>query len=234
MTSRPSPESMEPIGPERSTTFRVDTRILAGAATTLLVLGGCTSGANTVHSRPAPETSDTITDTATQQIRVTRDTDRGPESCHPRQVGETVIKHFDAINEGDTDRAMNYVAPQYGWYSVTEGNPRDGGRHFVARDSDTLREYFNRRIAMNERIYLLEIDVAYERARDVAHVAYNLLRTADDLTKYAAQAGGKGAIDCDSGGIAVWSMGQGPKPQLVGDLCPGNARPPRTALACRR
>lgn len=226
---------MEPIRPERSTTFRVDTRFLAGVATTLLILGACTSGAGTVASRPDPEVSDTAEiGTATQQIRVTRDTDQGPEVCHPQQVGETVIKHFEAINEGDTDTAMNYVAPERGWYSVTEGNPRDGGRHFVARDSDKLRKYLNRRTAVNERIYLLEIDVAYERARDVAHVAYNLLRTADDLTDYAEEAGGKGAIDCDSGRIAVWSMGQGPKPQLVGHVCPGTADPPRTALACAR
>ena len=225
---------MEPIRPERSTTFRVDTRILAGAATTLLILGACTSGADTVNNRPAPEASDPTSGTATQQIRVTRDTDRGPDVCHPRQVGETVVKHFEAINQRDTDRAMNHVAPQLGWYSVTEGNPRDGGRHFVTRDSDKLREYFDRRIAQNERIYLLEIDIAYERARDIAHVAYNLLRTADDLTDYAKEAGGKGAIGCDNGRIAVWSMGQGPRPQLVGDLCPENPHPPKTALACAR
>lgn len=129
---------------------------------------------------------------------------------------------------------MNYVGPEQGWYSVTEDNPGDGGRHFVTGDSDELREYFDRRIAQNERIYLLEIDVAYERARDVAHVAYNLLRTADDLTGYAEEAGGKGAIDCDSGRIKVWSMAQSPRPGFVGDLCPGNPRPPTTALACAR
>ena len=226
---------MEPIGSERSTTFRVDTRTFAGAATTLLVLAACTSGAGTVDSRPDSEVSDTTeTGTATQQIRVTRDTDHGPEACHPQQVGETVIKHFEAINEGDTDTAMNYVAPERGWYSVTEGNPRNGGRHFVARNPKKLGEYFDERVQQHEQIYLVEIDVDYERARNVGHVAYNLLRTADDLTDYAEQAGGKGAIDCDSGLIAVWSMGQGPEPISVGELCPQEAAPPQFAIACAR
>lgn len=220
---------------QRSTTSRVETRLLAAAAALLLILEGCTSGAKTEEDRPAPEASGTSeVHTLTQKIRVTRNIHRGPEVCHPRQVGETVSKHFGAINEGDTATAMNYVSPERGWYSVTDATPRDERRHFVARGSDKLREYFDRRIAQNERIYLLEIDVAYERARDVAHVAYNLLRTADDLTDNAEFAVGKGAIKCDTGRIAVWSMAQDPRLQQVGDFCPGNPRPPQIALACAR
>ncbi len=236
VTSRPSPESMEPMGPERSTASRVDTRILAGAATTLLFLeASCTSGANPVDSRPAPEVSGTEAGAATQQIRVTRDTNRGPEACHPQQVGETVINHFEAINKGDSSEALKYVAPEAGWYSVTEGNPRDGGRHFVARDSDKLREYLNRRATVNERIYLVEIDVAYERARNLGHVSYILRRTADDLDPYGNFAQGKGAIDCEDGKIQVWSMAQA-KDILLGlpRLCPGKPDPPAFGLVCAR
>jgi hypothetical protein len=146
-----------------------------------------------------------------------------------------VINFFAAINEGDANRAIDYVAPHLGWFSVTEGNPRDGGRHFVARDSETLRDYFNRRVTMNERIHLVEIDVDYERARNVGHVQYVIGRTAHDLRAYGDTAHGKGAIDCDEGKIAVWSMGQA-KDILRGirRICPGDPSPPRIAIVCAR
>lgn len=194
------------------------------------------SGAKTVDNRPAPETSRiTQAGVETQQIRVTRDTNRGPEVCHPEQVGETVINHFEAINKGDSDEAMKYLAPQVGWYSVTEGNPSDGGRHFVARDSDELRQYLNRRATVNERIYLLEIDVAYERARSVGHVSFTLRRTADDLGSYSNFAQGKGAIDCEDGKIRVWSISQA-HDILRGfpRICPGKPDPPEVGLVCAR
>ena len=226
---------MEPMGPTRSTTPRVETRIFAGAAATLLILGACTSGPDSVGDRPGPEASDTTEASAVkQQIRVTRDTDRGPEVCRPQQVGETVVDHFDAINEGDADRAMNFVTPERGWYSVTEGNPRDQGRHFVARDSGKLRDYLHERVRQEERIYLVEIDVDYERASNIAHVAYGFHRTALDLADYAPEGGGKGAIDCDTGLISVWSMAHRNEVVPLGDLCPGGSDPPRIALACAR
>ena len=227
---------MEPMGLERSTTSRVHNRILAGAATTLLILGACTSSADTGDDVPAQETSDTTeSGTAVQQVRVTRDTDVGPKVCRPQQVGETVVNHLDAINEGDVDRAMKYVVPKRGWYSVTEMNPRGGGRrHFVARDSDKLRDYLHERVRQEEQIYLVEIDVDYERARNVAHVAYGLHRTALDLDDYAPEAIGKGAIDCGSGRISVWSMAHRDEPVPLGGLCPGESDPPRIALACAR
>jgi hypothetical protein len=171
---------------------------------------------------------------ASQHIRVTRDADRGPPTCPPQRVGATVTGFFGAINRGDAARAIDFLAPELRWYSVTEGNRRKGGRHFVARDSNTLRDYVRERVNMNERMFLLEIEVDYEHTRDLGHVAYNLLRIADDLNAYAAKAGGKGAIDCDSGRIVVWSMAQGPKPLVVGELCPGQPDPPKIALACTR
>ncbi|HEX2049182.1 MAG TPA: hypothetical protein VHJ34_00955 [Actinomycetota bacterium] len=129
---------------------------------------------------------------------------------------------------------MKYVSPERGWYSVTEQNSRDGGRHFVARNADELREYFHERVRQEERIYLVEIDVEYERARNVAHVAYGFHRTALDLGDYAPESVGKGAIDCDSGLISVWSMAQGDEPVPLGGLCPGEPDLPSVVLACAR
>ena len=65
-------------------------------------------------------------------------------------------------------------------------------------------------------------------------MAYDLLRSADDLTQYADQAVGKGAIDCETGRIAIWSVAQSPKPRLVGGLCPGESDPPKVAIVCAR
>lgn len=211
-------------------------RVLATAATTLLLAGACISVADTEADQPVvvPSTPSARVSTANQEIRVTRDSQRGPQPCRPRQVGETVTGFFNAINRGDAEEAIDYLTSELGWYSITEGNPRDGGRHFVAYNSDELRDYLHRRVSVDERVYLLEIDVDYEPARAIGHVAYSLLRTAEDLTDYAAEAGGKGAIDCDSGRIAVWSMGQGLKPLSVGELCPGEAAPPQLAIACAR
>ena len=170
-----------------------------------------------------------------QQVRVTRDTNRGPKACHPQQVGETVVNHFEAINKGNSDKAMTYVAPESGWYSITEGNPRDGGRHFVARDSDTLHEYFDLRVTVNEQIYLMEIDVDYERARNLGHVAYTLLRTADDLDPFGNLAHGKGAIDCENRKIRVWSMAQAlDSLRGISRICPGKPDPPEVGLVCAR
>jgi hypothetical protein len=169
-----------------------------------------------------------------QQIRVSRDTSRGPRACQPEHVGRLVADFFAAVNRGEADRVTEFFTPGLGWYSVTEGNPNNGGRHFVAYKPSRLQKYFGDRVSRNERMYLVEIDVAYERAGNLGHVAYNLLRSADDLTEYAAEAGGKGAIDCEGGRIVVWSMGQGPKPQPAGTLCPGQPDPPHIAIACAR
>ena len=212
------------------------TRGLVSVATAaLLITAACSSVPETEANEPAPDPSNpTMRLSESQDIRVTRDADRGPQACRPQQVGETVIAFFNAVNRSEVEEALKYLAPELGWYSVTEGNPRDGGRHFVAYDANKLRNYMQRRVRVDERMHLLEIDVDYERARDIGHVAYNLLRTAKDLTDYAPEVGGKGAIDCASGRIAVWSMAQGPKRLLVGGLCPGQADPPALAVACAR
>lgn len=169
-----------------------------------------------------------------QKPRVTRDLARGPEACHPGNVGRHVTKFLDAVNRGRTERVTDFFTRNLGWYSVTEGNPRNGGRHFVAYEPSKLEAYFEQRASLNERMYLLEIDVAYERPGNLGHVAYSLLRTADDLGQYAAEAGGKGAIDCTSGRIAVWSVAQSRKRVQGGGLCPGRPDPPDVAIACAR
>jgi hypothetical protein len=171
--------------------------------------------------------------TSRPQVKVTRNTAEGPERCSPSQVGRTVTNLFAALNRGDVDVALDAFTDKLGWYSVTEGNPDKRGRHFVAYEPGKLRSYFKDRIGHNERMYLVEIDVGYERPGNLGHVAYDILRSADDLKGYASNAHGKGAIDCDTGRIAVWSMAHGKK-ATPGSLCPGEPDPPGVAIVCAR
>lgn len=202
----------------------------------LVVFGACTSAApelahpaRTPTNTPPPDIG-----AITQQVRVTRNASRGPRNCLPENVGRQVSNFFAALNRGDLDEVMASFTDNLGWYSVTEGNRRNDGRHFVAHEPEELRAYFEDRVQHNERLHLLEIDVDFERSRNIGHVAYNILRSADDLRGYATEAGGKGAIDCETGRIAIWSMGQRREPFNVGNLCPGKPKPPGVAIACAR
>ena len=171
----------------------------------------------------------------TQHVRVTRDGHGVPNSCTPQEVGELVVDFFAAINEGAVE-ASRFFAPGMEWYSVTEWSRDTGKRHFVSNgyDPKKLESYFQRRAEQHERVHLLEIDVAYEPARNIGHVAYALERTADDFPDSDPIVIGKGAIDCDTGRIAVWTMSHDTCVQTPPALCPGEANPPKVAIACAR
>lgn len=201
----------------------------------VLVLGGCTSAPGaTDAASPRPSSPSGNLDTRASGVRVTRDDTTAPLNCTPGNVGRRVTGFFEAVNRGDVAAIMGTFTKKNGWYSVTEGDPRNGGRHFVAYRPAKLRSYFKERIRQRERMHLVEIDVEYDRSDpNLGHVAYTLIRSADDLGRYAKRAVGKGAIDCRSGQIAVWSMAQGQQP-VPGDLCPGEPDPPQIAIACGR
>ncbi|MBA2272499.1 MAG: hypothetical protein H0W21_01155 [Actinobacteria bacterium] len=166
---------------------------------------------------------------------VTRDRQHGPATCSPQEVGELVVDFFAAINE-EVVEASSFFAPDMEWYSLSEWSREEGKRHFVSYgyDPEKLESYFQRRAEQHEQLHLLEIDVQYERQRNLGHVAYVVERTADDLPSSDPIAFGKGAIDCDTGNIAVWSMSQDTRFQRAPAICPGQAKPPRIAIACVR
>jgi hypothetical protein len=226
-------QGREPSPASRSKRGGMQRVLIVRVTVILAVLGACTSSAREGGEAPG---RDPVHEgrLIRQEVRVTRDARRGPQPCRPGNVAQQVVDFFSAVNRGASSRITEFFTPQLGWYSVTEGNPRAGGRHFVAREPAELRTYFRGRIREHELLHLIEIDVDYERAGNLGHVAYSLRRTADDLAGYALEAGGKGAIDCDSGGIAVWSMAQGREPLPFGGLCPGEPEPPHVAIACAR
>ncbi len=209
--------------------------LVVAAATLLFAAAACSSAGET---SPQAGWSKSPTPTVSvfaggQEIQITRRTSRGPETCYPENVGRLVAGFFAAVNRGDVKEAMGAFTDKLGWYSVTEGNPRGRGRHFVAYKPSELRSYLSDRVTQNERMYLVSIDVDYERPGNLGHVAYRIHRTADDLTDYSPKMGGKGAIDCSTGLISVWSMAQGHEP-VPGSLCPGEPETPTAALACAR
>ena len=166
------------------------------------------------------------------RVAVTRDDPALPAGCRPRPLARRIAAFFDAFNRGDPS-AIRYVAPSGGWYSVSDSRRR----HFVAYSRRGLPEYFARRRRRGERLRLEQVDVSF--GSGLGHIAYSIERRADDLRRLGitgTTAIGKGAVDCESGQIVVWSMGMpAGRGREAFEVCP----PPRVhsrraIVACAR
>jgi hypothetical protein len=219
-----------------------------GAAVACVFLAGCAaderaSGRDAkrvaADGAPAPrETAAPIGETAAPivatapRIVVTRDNPGLPAGCRPRRLARRIATFFDAFNRGDPS-AVDYTDPSRGWYSVTDGRPR---RHFVTSSREGLLGFFARRHRHGERLRLAEVDVDY--ARGLGHIAFRIDRRADDLRRLGitgTTAHGKGAMDCKTGEIVVWSMGMPPgRGHPPFQICPPPPKPTRAVVACAR
>jgi hypothetical protein len=168
---------------------------------------------------------------APARVIVTRDDPALPAGCRPRPLAQRIAAFFDAFNRGDP-AATGFVAPSGGWYSVTDGRRR----HFVAYSRRGLPAYFARRHRHGERLRLEQVDVSF--GNGLGHIAYLVDRRADDLRRLGithTTAIGKGAVNCETGHIVVWSMGM---PRWLGHettgLCPLPRTPSRAIVACAR
>lgn len=162
-----------------------------------------------------------------------------PPGCRPRQVARLLQDFIIAFNRGErtaADFVVFGVAPGGGWYSMSEGAPRNGGRHFVARDIESLRRYFAARHRRHERLQLREVIVGYANA--LGQIEYKLTRRADDLRRRGITTSGvegKGAVDCERRRVVVWSMGMVSRDTETGRLCPRPATAEKqAAVACSR
>ena len=198
---------------------------------TALVLSGCGSQAQ-------------------REVIVTRDDSTLPSGCGPREVAQLIMRFFDAFNNGDQEQLDRFFGFESGfqWYSVTEGDPSKGGRHFVAYNPEDLLAYFAERHQQHERLRLITVDVAGPSWHGGVDIAYFLTRRADDLEPGLEGSErivhGKGAINCEKQQIFVWSMGMpmvdekqpsGPLWREIG-LCPDPpaGTPPTAVVACAR
>lgn len=183
----------------------------------------------------------------TEDVIVTRNSDELPSRCSPRDVAGLITNFFDAFNRRDAGVVDRFIASdgRFGWYSITEGNPDKGGRHFFTEDVDRLRSYFQDRYRHGERLKLLLVDVGADTPKDVG-IHFVIRRDADDLKPgWGARqriAEGKGTIDCVTQTIRVWSAGMDPArarefPPYVSWSCPrpDGWRPAQgPILACTR
>ena len=148
-------------------------------------------------------------------VRVLRDNPDAPAACRVEQAARHVTGFLDAFNLADRRQLRRALAPatEFMWYSMTESG-RDGRRHIAARTSGEALRYFAERHRERERMHLIEFDVDYDRARNLGQFSLVVARRASDLRRLGIGsriASGKGAINCESGRIVVWSMAMGPR-----------------------
>jgi len=168
-------------------------------------------------------------------VRVTRLKRDAPAICRPRAVARTLIEFLGRFSEGDPT-AAELFDPDMQWFSFSSfakapGRDRPSKRHFVARSPEAVARYTERRAPHNDRMKLAEVNVSYS---GLAHIAYYLRRSADDVAPGKPIVIGKGAVECETGLLHVLSMGHDHRFQIAPETCPG--RPPhlKIAIACSR
>lgn len=161
-----------------------------------------------------------------------------PVGCSRAEIADLLTRFFDAQGRGDT-AALRSFFPQQGsppggpdgvtthfqWYAVTDADPQQGRRPFVAYRLEDLWPYFAARHAQRERLQLTRLDVNNFTTDGVANIGYAIAREADDRPSHALS--GKGAVNCRDQTIIVWSMGVSAEPPLIAPGVATPATPPR-------
>ena len=222
-------------------------RLVALASATILLGVACSGSPPRI---PPATTRNTVSPFG--RLLVTRDDPTLPPSCRPRAVAKLISSFFEALKSPGKVAVNRYFTPipKFRWYSVSEGRGRDDtwkampthnrselflgpggrGRHFVTYDTASLGTYLADRQAHRERMELRTLQLRWQLGppHPEAGIVYVLERAADDLEAVGVADGlafGKGAIDCESGKIFVWSMGMEEPPaseaaEVRKTLCP--------------
>lgn len=214
------------------------------AGVLLGVLAACSPGSNGLtRTDGAPQSSEPAEIKSPQgRILITGGGQKFPSSCRPESVAQLLAGFFEDFNDGNATRLGSYFspAPNFKWYSVSEGDPAKSGKHYVTYKPEDLPAYFNQRHETNEHLQLNEVAIRYDPAGNLGHISYVLSREADDLERpqngRARVTEGKGAINCADGRIVLWSMATGPVGSSQGSrrVCPQppSSEEPYAAIAC--
>ena len=186
------------------------TRSVAGIV--IVALESCTGAPS-----PEPPSESVVASPRPAQIRVIGADFAGPKTCQPRLAAELVQRFLLAISRGDDPTIVSILAPEprFQWYSASFDD------HSPAAFSvSEARALLQRRAAAHEEGRLLTLSVQFDPRRGMGHIAYALALHADDVRPASDGSDrlveGKGAIDCATGKLMVWSMGtDGPRTSIA-------------------
>lgn len=170
---------------------RSQSQLLRNGALTMIiasVLAGCSDDTSFVSVTPPSIDPLSVSPTSTFEDVAT------PQSCQPTNVQSTVEHLIDALNNSDPAAADATVAsePRFEWFSV---DPDRLGTDSYDRSS--LRQFFEDLAGSEPEFEIVSLDFNFYRQTDRSR----------NFEFQLADRRGKGAIDCDTGLIVVWSMG---------------------------
>lgn len=179
---------------------------LALTIAVILIATGCSAESSSSPQEITLAASKPSTSvTATEAVASSAAVEPTPaERCAEQLTGDTVESFIAAYTNGDPDLTDRFFADEgkFQWYS----EPPDR-LHEAAHDRASLDQYLSDRHAEGDRLRLVELNHNGYRSFDkTGHFDFSVRRNeVDDVI-------GKGAIDCLSGGIMVWSLGPNPGP----------------------
>ncbi len=205
----------------------------AALALSAALITGCTAAGEDRDQASATEAVPEAPRTyvARAEVLVTRDSKALPDGCRPADVAGLITTFLAAVNRADPGAVNRFIAKRtdFGWYSMTEGDPDRGGRQFFTEELDRLRSYLRNRYRHGERLRLLLLHVSADTPESIG-MTFVLTRHADDLKPgwggRRRIAEGKGNVDCATQTIRVWSAGM--------DAAPGRTIPPHVDWSCPR
>ena len=126
-----------------------------------------------------------------------------PPLCGADEVRASVERLITAMNVGDAAAADAVVAPKprFQWFSVDPERSNSD-----ATDRASLREFLGAQVAAGQQTELISFDFTFYRAEDrTGNFAFRLAQRSSEAQP--TEAAGKGAVDCDTGLIMVWTVG---------------------------
>ena len=123
--------------------------------------------------------------------------------CGANEARDSVERLVAAMNIGDAPAANALVAPtpRFQWFSV---NPER--LNADASDRASLGEFLGAQVAVGQQTELISFSFTFYRAQDrTGNFAFRLSQRG--VEAQPTEAAGKGAIDCDTGLIMVWTVG---------------------------